>query len=136
MVKLVHFSIDHVEDFIREETDMPDELVRKVSGTKAFEQTLPQVWPIQHYPITEVAQASLRMCDSHRTRWPNERMLHQVSAHTSCIKKIYRICCLQTLIIMVEYGIFEYGLYLSQVISPSPGQKSCKSCCQSQSLCL
>ena len=36
-------SQNHTEDFILEQTDMPDELVRDVQGDLIFEQTLPQV---------------------------------------------------------------------------------------------
>lgn len=49
-------SRNHVEDHIMEETDMPDELIREVSGTKAFEQTLPQVSELH----TRVSRVTIR----------------------------------------------------------------------------
>ena len=42
-MKIFYFSINHVEDFILEQTNMPDELVEEVSAKKVFEQTSPQV---------------------------------------------------------------------------------------------
>ena len=46
------FSINHVTDYILETTDMPDELIRDVSGQVLFEQTLPYVSLLTFsYPI-------------------------------------------------------------------------------------
>ena len=71
-----------MEDFIKEDTDMPDELVRDVTGDLLFEQTLPLVWPIQHFADPNVAQASVSLCNKHRSAWPNCRLLHQVRVVT------------------------------------------------------
>lgn len=36
-------SKNHITDYILEETDMPDELIRGVQGVQVFQQVLPQV---------------------------------------------------------------------------------------------
>ncbi|PVD24605.1 hypothetical protein C0Q70_15089 [Pomacea canaliculata] len=68
---------NHQNDYIFEETDMPDELVRKVGGKPVFEQTLPQVWPIAAYPIKEVNTNSQSLINQHRSSFNNERMIMQ-----------------------------------------------------------
>ncbi|XP_064632711.1 protein SSUH2 homolog [Lineus longissimus] len=69
--------INHQEDFILEETDLPDELVREVSGNSIFEQTLPQVWPITAYPTEEINENSMRLVEKHRSGFGSERQLMQ-----------------------------------------------------------
>ena len=70
-----------MEDFIKEDTDMPDELIRNVTGDLLFEQTLPLVWPIQHFADQRVAQASVSLCNKHRSAWPSCRLLQQVCSN-------------------------------------------------------
>lgn len=68
---------NHVDDYILEQTDMPDELVRTVGGKPVFEQTLPQVWPITVYPVREVNENSQNLCNLHRTSFNQERKIMQ-----------------------------------------------------------
>ncbi|KAL8611295.1 hypothetical protein ACOMHN_013726 [Nucella lapillus] len=56
---------DHKDDYILEQTDMPDELIRDVGGKPVFEQVLPRVWPVSTYPINEVNENSKRL-----VAWP------------------------------------------------------------------
>ena len=72
------FSSNKKEDCAFEETDLPHKFIRNVCHDKVFEQTLPLVWPLRHYPHAELAAASIRMCESHLSQWPNERIIHQV----------------------------------------------------------
>ncbi|XP_033624380.1 protein SSUH2 homolog isoform X2 [Asterias rubens] len=69
--------VNNFSDYILERSDMPDELIRDVSGQVVFEQTLPFVWPISQYPVTEVNENSVRLVSEHRTAWPYAKTLHQ-----------------------------------------------------------
>ncbi|XP_033624546.1 protein SSUH2 homolog [Asterias rubens] len=69
--------VNNVSDYILEGTDMPDELIRDVSGKVIFEQALPWVWPISQFPVQEINTNSIRIVDSHRTAWPQARTLKQ-----------------------------------------------------------
>ncbi|XP_022088517.1 protein SSUH2 homolog isoform X2 [Acanthaster planci] len=69
--------VNNLEDYILERSDMPDELIRNVSGQTVFQQTLPFVWPISQYPVQEVNQNSIRLVDKHRSAWPNALTLQQ-----------------------------------------------------------
>lgn len=68
---------NHESDYILEMTDMPDELVRNVSGTVIFEQTMLPVWPLTAYPVTDINMNSQRLTSSHRTAFPSEKQLNQ-----------------------------------------------------------
>ncbi|PIK46611.1 hypothetical protein BSL78_16524 [Apostichopus japonicus] len=65
------------EDYILENTDMPDELIRDVSGEVIFEQTLPYVWPISQYQVAEVNANSMRIVEKHKNSWPSCKTLQQ-----------------------------------------------------------
>ncbi|XP_077868667.1 protein SSUH2 homolog [Saccoglossus kowalevskii] len=68
--------VNHLSDYILEKSDMPDELIRGVSGTTIFEQTLPFVWPISAYPVPEISANSQRLVAEHQT-FNMERQLQQ-----------------------------------------------------------
>ncbi|XP_076448094.1 protein SSUH2 homolog isoform X2 [Babylonia areolata] len=68
---------NHNNDYILEQTDMPDELVREVGGKPVFEQTLPQVWPIIAYPVREVNENSQNLVNMHRSSFNDERKIMQ-----------------------------------------------------------
>lgn len=68
---------NHESDYILEKTDMPDHLVRNVSGQTIFEQTMFQVWPIAAYPLPEINQASISLVQTHARGFPGERWLQQ-----------------------------------------------------------
>ncbi|XP_013400639.1 protein SSUH2 homolog isoform X2 [Lingula anatina] len=76
-VKLAVIFTNHIEDYILEETDMPDELVRDVGGIIIFEQVLPQVWPVTQYPVPQINQNSVALVEKHSRAFPNERQLMQ-----------------------------------------------------------
>ncbi|KAJ8035513.1 Protein SSUH2-like [Holothuria leucospilota] len=68
---------NNLEDYIHETTDMPDELIRDVSGEVVFEQTLPFVWPITQYHVADINTNSTRIVEKHRNAWPNAKLLQQ-----------------------------------------------------------
>ncbi|XP_072020927.1 protein SSUH2 homolog isoform X1 [Amphiura filiformis] len=73
---LVKFT-NHLSDYVLEETDMPAELIKDVSGQVIFEQTLPYVWPITQYPVQPINDNSIRIVNAHIEAWPKERTLMQ-----------------------------------------------------------
>ncbi|KAF6019655.1 hypothetical protein EB796_022018 [Bugula neritina] len=68
---------NYVTDFILEETDMPDELVRGVRGVEVFNQSLPQVWPITTFPVRAINDNSVRLVEAAKRAHPIERQLNQ-----------------------------------------------------------
>ncbi|PIK34122.1 putative omega-amidase NIT2, partial [Apostichopus japonicus] len=75
--KVAIIGINNVEDFIHEPSDLPDELIRDVSGKSVFEQTLPYVWPISQYDVPEINENSFRIVERHRNAWPQSKLLQQ-----------------------------------------------------------
>ncbi|XP_023931689.1 protein SSUH2 homolog [Lingula anatina] len=76
-IKLAVKFTNHVEDYILEETDMPDTLVRDAVGIGIFEQTMLQVWPITGYPVPQINIASGQLVQKHSQAFPSERQLQQ-----------------------------------------------------------
>jgi len=79
-IQLTVKFMNNTSDYIHEKTDMPDELVRGVSGIKIFEQTMYQVWPISCYKIAEINSNSQAIADAHRTTFINagqQKLLQQ-----------------------------------------------------------
>lgn len=61
---------------IVEKTDLPDELIKDVSGTLGFQDTQPRILPIALFPEPEINQASHRLVNEH-ANIPNSRILMQ-----------------------------------------------------------
>ncbi|XP_070557316.1 protein SSUH2 homolog [Ptychodera flava] len=76
-IKLTVRFTNHKSDYIMEKTDMPDHLIREVSGVTVFEQTLPYVWPISSYPVPEINNNSIRIVNEHRSAFASERQIQQ-----------------------------------------------------------
>lgn len=68
---------NNVMDYIMEDTPMPDELVKTVSGTELFARTLPQVKPISNFPVQQINENSARLVEESRTAFPGQRQLKQ-----------------------------------------------------------
>lgn len=68
---------DHSEDFIKEDTPLPDELVKDVSGLIAFQETNMMVWPLNHFPQADINEASKNLIQKHASNFPTERILQQ-----------------------------------------------------------
>ncbi|KAH3785681.1 hypothetical protein DPMN_163775, partial [Dreissena polymorpha] len=56
---------NHLQDHIVERTMLPDHLIRTVSGQVAFSETQPQVWPVNHFPDSDINNASNRLVAQH-----------------------------------------------------------------------
>lgn len=70
--------INHLADHIVERTSLPDHLIRNVSGELAFEEELPRVWAINHFPEDSINKASGQLVQQHSGAFPTERILLQV----------------------------------------------------------
>lgn len=68
---------NHVEDFVFNESTLPSNLVKDVPGTTTFEETNLRVWPINHFFIPEINQASENLINRHTSAFPSERILQQ-----------------------------------------------------------
>lgn len=113
---------NHVEDYIFSENSLPPNLIKDVSGTTAFEETHLRVWPINHFMIPQINQASYNLINKHGSAFPTERILQQ--------KQTIRIVP----VLEVEYNwnnkksdFFVYGLE-KKVHAPKYPQKCCCGC--------
>ena len=70
------FAIES-DDYTYERTDLPDELIKGVSGKTVFEQSAPRVGAIVGYKINEINQNSGALVQKHATAFPTERLLYQ-----------------------------------------------------------
>ncbi|XP_013384139.1 protein SSUH2 homolog [Lingula anatina] len=80
-IRLTITWTNNMNDHIVERTSLPDELIRSVTGQVAFEEELPRVWPINHFPDATINQASQQLVERHNTQFQMERILlqrHQV----------------------------------------------------------
>uniref|UniRef100_A0A1I8ID14 CXXC-type domain-containing protein n=1 Tax=Macrostomum lignano TaxID=282301 RepID=A0A1I8ID14_9PLAT len=64
-------------DFIEEKTDMPDELVRDVSGTVLFAEEDDSVSPILNFPYAPVNEASARLVAEQDKAVKGQRVIRQ-----------------------------------------------------------
>ncbi|XP_046369543.2 protein SSUH2 homolog [Haliotis rufescens] len=76
-IKLTILWVNHVNDHIVERTELPDHLIREVTGHQAFQETAPRVFPVNHFPDQEINAASKRIVGSHAGAFPTERILMQ-----------------------------------------------------------
>ncbi|KAK3584315.1 hypothetical protein CHS0354_027440 [Potamilus streckersoni] len=76
-IKLTITWTNHLVDHIVERTSMPDHLIRNVSGQLAFEEQNLRVWPVNHFPDSEINSASQRLVSQQAIAYPNEKILMQ-----------------------------------------------------------
>ncbi|GAB6033646.1 Protein ssuh2 [Chamberlinius hualienensis] len=76
-IKLTVTWRNNVEDHIVERTNLPEELIKGVSGQVAFEEQLPRVWPINHFPDNTINMASSQLVQKHATSYQNQKILMQ-----------------------------------------------------------
>uniref|UniRef100_A0A1I8J240 SRCR domain-containing protein n=1 Tax=Macrostomum lignano TaxID=282301 RepID=A0A1I8J240_9PLAT len=64
-------------DYIEERTDLPDELVRDVTGKVIFEEEGELLTPISNFPISPVNRASKSLIGAHENSLKGQRVLRQ-----------------------------------------------------------
>ena len=55
----------HVDHYVYETTDMPDELILNGSGTSMFDKTEDRIGPILNFSVNEINENSKRMIENH-----------------------------------------------------------------------
>jgi len=69
--------MNYKKDYILEQTEMPDELVRTVEGEQIFQQTQLQVNPLMAFPVKAVNDNSHRLIEEEKVGHPSERQINQ-----------------------------------------------------------
>ena len=64
-----------------ERTDLPDDLIRTVSGEEVFKAEEQRVHPIIGFPDRLVGESSQELVQKHAQQWPNERIFRQVPSY-------------------------------------------------------
>ncbi|XP_074645655.1 protein SSUH2 homolog [Tubulanus polymorphus] len=68
---------NHIADHIVERSTLPENLIKGTQGSIAFEEELPRVWPINHFPDQAINKASAELIRQHTGAYPSERILIQ-----------------------------------------------------------
>nr|XP_026695861.1 protein SSUH2 homolog isoform X2 [Ciona intestinalis] len=68
---------NNLSDHIIERTDMPDHLIRDVTGDVIFQQAALRVGPVQNFIEQEINRRSSELVSSHATAWPAKLILQQ-----------------------------------------------------------
>ncbi|KAH3860369.1 hypothetical protein DPMN_023267 [Dreissena polymorpha] len=81
-----------------------------------------QVWPIDSYPVPEINQNSVKLVQTHRTKWPNE-MIHKQ-------RQTLRGVPVTEVHFTWENQNFRYWIYGSErrVYAPDYPQQCCCGC--------
>ena len=67
----------NTSEHIVEKLDIPDELIRDVSGQVAFEEEQPKVFPVDAFKDEVIEMASAQLVASHASKFPDEKILRQ-----------------------------------------------------------
>ncbi|XP_001199642.2 protein SSUH2 homolog [Strongylocentrotus purpuratus] len=114
--------INHVEDNIVERTNLPDELIRDVTGNIVFEEEQPKVWPITHFPDNAINQASQQIVKRHEDSFKSERLHKQ--RHKVRIIPVAEAKCLYN---DKPFVFFVYG-FERKVYAPEYPMQCCWGC--------
>jgi len=69
----------NTSEHIVEDMELPEQLVRLVSGQVAYEEEGPQVIPLQGFPDEAINMASAQLVQDHLRIYQDQRILAQVS---------------------------------------------------------
>ncbi|CAH1783313.1 unnamed protein product [Owenia fusiformis] len=118
-IKLTVTWTNHYDDHIVERTALPSELIRGVNGQTAFEEELPRVWAINHFPDPTINQASDTLVKRHSTAFPTERLL--IQRHRVRIIPVNEVIAIWK---NQETKFYVYG-FENKVYAPDYPQKCC-----------
>ncbi|ELU17183.1 hypothetical protein CAPTEDRAFT_117049 [Capitella teleta] len=77
-IKLTITWRNHLDDIHSFQNDsIPDDLIRSATGQTIFEEELPLVWAVTHFPDQTINQGSRQLVDKHRNVYNIERPLMQ-----------------------------------------------------------
>lgn len=113
----------NMKDHIVERTALPDHLIRGATGGTAFEEQMPRVWPISHFPDQTINDASRSLVDEHSRAFPLARILMQ--RHRVRVVPVTEAFCSWK---NKDIGVFYvYGLE-NKVHAPDYPQQCCWGC--------
>ncbi|KAG1671921.1 Protein SSUH2 [Nymphon striatum] len=76
-IKLTIKWENHCDDELIEYLQIPEDLFRKATSLIAFEEELPKLWPLNHFPDTRVNEKSIEITNKHLSQFTNCRILRQ-----------------------------------------------------------
>jgi len=63
---------NHNDQYIHEQTDLPDKLVLNVTGEELLNESAYRIGPVFNFHVTEINIESSRLVNEHKTKWPEE----------------------------------------------------------------
>ena len=79
---------NHIDEYISDRSEVPEKIIKKVTGNIVFDDRQPRVYPITDFPDSAIAQASTTFIGKHN-QFPTERILEQVNQ--ILINKLFNI---------------------------------------------
>jgi hypothetical protein len=76
-IELTISWVNHVDEYVYNRTDLPDDLVKKVSGEEAVHEEMPKVWPILNFIENSVNSASQSLVEKHDMITATEKIIRQ-----------------------------------------------------------
>ncbi|XP_052778442.1 protein SSUH2 homolog [Mya arenaria] len=113
---------NHIDDHVVERTELPNDLIKKVTGHVAFNETQFRVWPINHFPDADVNTASNQLVNKHATAFGMEKILMQ-RHHVQIVPVTQALYRWKN----VNSDFFVYG-YEKKVYAPKYPQQCCCGC--------
>jgi hypothetical protein len=68
----------HHDDYVIEDSELPDYLIKKCNGLLILNQTAPSVTPIRNFSDYRLIENSGRICNHHNTYFQRENRIMQV----------------------------------------------------------
>ncbi|RWS29580.1 hypothetical protein B4U80_04765 [Leptotrombidium deliense] len=68
---------NHVDDYVSDETGLSEDLIKNATGSVAFDERYPQVYPLNNFPDERISRASKGLIQKHHTSFTMERILEQ-----------------------------------------------------------
>lgn len=111
---------NQIEHHVSDESDMPNELVKGVSGDIGFKEENVRVFPITHCPEPMINKASADLIAKHSIAFPNDKILFQRQT-----VKLVPVTETQAQYKNTEFRFFVYGLEKKVYTENYPQTKCC-----------
>ncbi|XP_071476031.1 protein SSUH2 homolog [Diadema antillarum] len=121
-IRLTVEWVNHQEEGIVERTNLPDILIRNVSGQTVFQEEHPKVWPISHFPDRAINDTSAQIVKRHEQAYRNE-LLHRQRHNVRVIPVAEAKCQYND----KSFVFFVYG-FERQVYAPEYPMQCCWGC--------
>ena len=67
-----------MEEYVSDRSEVPEDMIKEVTGNVAFDERYPRVYPLTNFPDFAISEASKNLINKHLTAFPMERILEQV----------------------------------------------------------